>query len=158
VGTGALPVINTTNSNAAAPTYHLNNGYPVLVRSGNTPGVATPSAYYHGIAGGDNRQHPFWRSEVLQRVMNLTTVRTHQYAVWITIGFFEVKREGDIGMLLGGQPWLAYDTFGPEKGALDGSNARYRAFFLVDRLRLTGFDPGNAGIYRPAIVYRNRIK
>ena len=31
--------------------------------------------------------------------MNLTTVRTHQYAVWITIGFFEIKRQGDIGML-----------------------------------------------------------
>ena len=27
---------------------------------------------------------------MLQKVMNLTTVRTHQYAVWMTVGFFEV--------------------------------------------------------------------
>jgi len=90
--------------------------------------------------------------------MNLTTVRTHQYAVWITIGFFQVKRQGDMSMITSALPWLAYDLLGPEKGALDGTNVRYRSFYLLDRLRLTGFDPGNAGIYRQAIVYRNRIE
>ena len=32
-------------------------------------------------------------------MMNLTTPRTHQYAVWMTIGFFEVIRQGDLGTL-----------------------------------------------------------
>ena len=44
--------------------------------------------------------------------MNLTTVRTHQYAVWITVGFFEVTRQGDPGML-GQAPQPAYDILGP---------------------------------------------
>ena len=46
----------------------------------------------------DLKQHPYFRAEMLQKAMNLTTVRTHQYAVWITVGFFEVTRQGDLLM------------------------------------------------------------
>ncbi len=90
----------------------------------------------------DNRQHPYWRSEQLQRIMNLTTVRTHQYAVWITIGFFEVTKQGDLGMAAY-NPVAAYDIIGPELGAANGKNTRYRSFYLVDRLQLTGFNPAS---------------
>ena len=55
---------------------------------------------------------PTGGSEQLQRVMNLTTVRTHQYAVWITIGFFEVKRQGTWGCSPR-NPQLAFDIMGP---------------------------------------------
>ena len=34
---------------------------------------------------------------MMQRIMNQTTVRTHQYAVWITVGFFEIIKQGDLG-------------------------------------------------------------
>ena len=78
---------------------------------------------------------------MLQRVMNLTTVRTHQYAVWITVGFFEVKRRGDVGMIASGDPRLAFDILGPEIGLRGDKHLRYRGFFLVDRLKLDGFDP-----------------
>ena len=77
----------------------------------------------------------------LQRIMNLTTVRTHQYAVWITIGFFEVKQAGRPGDAVATNPQLAFDIMGPEVGAVNGKNVRYRGFFLVDRLKLTGFNP-----------------
>ena len=70
----------------------------------------------------DDRQHPYWRTEMLQKAMNLTTVRTHQYAVWITVGFFGVMRQGDIGMLAQGPPQLAFDVMGPEFGVIDGQN------------------------------------
>ena len=94
--------------------------------------------------------------------MNLTTVRTHQYAVWITIGFFEVKRQGDLAMANygAGTPAaaLAYDILGPEIGASTGETTRYRGFFLVDRLQLTGYDPNVIGSFRPAVVYRQTIE
>ena len=106
----------------------------------------------------DDRQHPYWRTELIQKAMNLTTVRTHQYAVWITIGFFEVKRQGDIAMLAQGAPQLAFDIMGPEVGALNGQNVRFRGFFLVDRLKLTGFNPGDAGAFHNAVVYRKVIQ
>jgi hypothetical protein len=114
-----------------------------------------------GDSGGTNNmaQHPYFRGEQMQRITNLTTVRTHQYAVWITIGFFEVKREGDIAMI--GDPTYptaAFDLLGPEIGAATGENTRYRSFFVVDRLKLTGFDPDAVGAFRPAVVYRRTIR
>ncbi len=87
--------------------------------------------------------------------MNLTTPRTHQYAVWVTIGFFEVKRLGDLGMFVY-NPTLAFDIMGREIGASNGKSVRFRAFYLVDRLRLTGFNPSSPSGFRQAIVYRTR--
>jgi hypothetical protein len=163
---GGLPPYTT-----AAATYSFNNGYPTLVASGNVPGVTNDSLggasaqttlgtganlkTYNQI---DYSQHPYWRTELLQRVMNLTTVRTHQYAVWITVGFFEVTRQGDIGMLATGTPQLAFDILGAEIGAVSGKSIRFRGFFLVDRLRLNGFDPTNTGSFRSAVVYRKVIQ
>ena len=118
--------------------------------SGPVSGTPTPIPI-------DNRQHPYWRSELLQKAMNLTTVRTHQYAVWITIGFFEVTRQGDL-LMAGTAPTLAYDVLGPEIGASSGQTTRYRSFFVVDRLQLTGYDPNVIGSFRPAVVYRQTIE
>jgi hypothetical protein len=137
------------------------NGYgPVPALSNpqlNGPYLGANSAT-GGSGNTDDRQHPYWRTEMLQKAMNLTTVRTHQYAVWITVGFFEVKRQGDIGMLAQGLPQLAFDVMGPEVGALNGRNVRYRGFFLVDRLKLTGFNPGDTGAWHSAVVYRKVVQ
>ncbi len=106
----------------------------------------------------DAREHPFWRIEMLQRVMNLTTVRTHQYAVWITVGFFEVKQRGNVAMIGSANPRLAFDVLGPEIGAIDHKSRRHRSFFLVDRLKLDGLDPTTVGHWRSAVVYRQSIQ
>ena len=110
----------------------------------------------------DTKQHPYFRTEMLQKAMNLTTVRTHQYAVWITVGFFEVTRQGDLLMAgaNAGTPAaaLAFDILGPEIGASTGQTTRFRGFFLVDRLQLTGYDPNVIGSFRPAVVYRQTIE
>jgi hypothetical protein len=105
----------------------------------------------------DMRQHPYFRSEWMQRVMNLTTVRTHQFAVWITVGLFEVTQAGDPQMAAL-NPVAAYDQLGLELGILEGTNTRYRGFFLLDRTRATGFNPTNPGDFRDVIVYRKTIE
>ncbi|MDG3003329.1 hypothetical protein [Paludisphaera mucosa] len=101
--------------------------------------------------------HPFWRSEWMQKMMNLSTVRTHQYAVWVTVGFFEVKSQGDPSMA-----WTdvnaAFDTLGREVGLVGGKNVRQRGFFIVDRLKLDGFDASNPGKFREAVLYRQVLK
>jgi hypothetical protein len=123
-----------------------------------TPTTATPNPQ----AIIDQKAHPYFRTEMLQKAMNLTTVRTHQYAVWITIGFFEVKRQGDLLMAGAGAGTAAatsaYDILGPEIGAATGQTTRYRGFFLVDRLQLTAYDPNVVGSFRPAVVYRQTIE
>lgn len=146
----------------------LTGGALNLFIPGNPTAEPAPPVQYQervafglgGTAGQPSMdQHPYFRSESMQRVMNLTTPRTHQFAVWITIGLFEVVREGDIAML--GNPLYsaaAFDVIGPEIGAATSENRRYRSFFVVDRLKLTGFDPDSVGAFRPAVVYRRTIE
>ena len=55
-------------------------------------------------------------------------------------------------------PVLAFDTLGPEIGATNGKSTRYRGFFLVDRLQLTGFNPASPTGFRQAVKYRQRIQ
>jgi hypothetical protein len=105
----------------------------------------------------DMRQQPFFRTEWMQRVMNLTTVRTHQFAVWITIGLFEVTATGDPQQAQT-NPQAAYDQLGPELGSLEGSSTRYHGFFVLDRTRATGFNPAVPGDFRDVIVYRKIIE
>jgi hypothetical protein len=113
--------------------------------------LAGPSFFLGSGAGVDRRQHPAFRSEWLQKVMSLTTVRTHQYAVWITIGLFEVARLGDPARLIPVQ-------LGPERVAPGGRRVRFRSFFILDRTRATGFDPGGLNGYRDVVIYRSRIE
>ena len=129
-----------------------------LTGTGSASSTFTPGA----TSVIDTKQHPYFRTEMLQKAMNLTTVRTHQYAVWITIGFFEVKRQGD-PLMANANPGtslatLGFDILGPEIGASTGKTTRYRGFFLVDRLQLTGYDPNVIGSFRPAVVYRQTIE
>jgi hypothetical protein len=127
----------------------------------NTVNLVNPvvpnTTYLGNSTAPDGGQHPYYRSEMLQRVMNLTTVRTHQYAVWITVGFFRVTRQGDPSLAYT-NPSLAYDQLGPEVGLPGGKKTRYRSFFIVDRTKLTGFDPSAPGNYRDAVIYRQTIQ
>ena len=83
--------------------------------------------------------------------MNLTTVRTHQFAVWVTVGFFEVLQPGDASTNIP-------DQLGREIGAQQGRNVRYRSFFLLDRTKATGFNPQDPGDFRDVVLYRRRIE
>ena len=99
----------------------------------------------------DMRRHPYYRTELIQKMSNLTTPRTHQFAVWLTVGFFEVAQSGD-------RAQLVPDVIGPEIGASSGSIVRNRAFFVIDRSKATGYDPRNPGDYRDVVVYSRRIE
>ncbi len=150
----------TAPSGGAAAATMISMAAPVTAAAVPLPAGVGSNVYY-GFGGTaanpDNRQHPLWRIEQLHHLMNLTTTRTHQYAVWITIGFFEIKRQGDLAMFAS-NPQLAFDVLGPEIGAANGKTTRYRGFYLVDRLQLTGFNPAASSGFRAAVTYRNRIQ
>lgn len=154
----ALPYGNVTVTPGNLVPY---NGHGTVPAPPNTQ-LNGPYLGANSTTGGsgatDDRQHPYWRTELLQKAMNLTTVRTHRYAVWVTVGFFQVKRQGNIGMLAQGPPQLAFDIIGPELSALYGARIRYRGYFLVDRLKLTGFNPGGTAAWHSAVVYRKVIQ
>lgn len=101
--------------------------------------------------GADRRRHPYFRTEMLQKVLNLGTVQTNQFAVWVTVGFFEVTKQGNAALAIP-------DQLGNELDALSGRSVRHRSFFIVDRSRAVGFNPSNPGSYADVVTYRRRIE
>ncbi len=76
------------------------------------------------------QQSAFFQLPLMQRLSNLTTTRSNDYAVWITVGFFEYKGSGNNAYI------------GREYGLDNGSRQRYRAFYMIDRTRPAGYEPG----------------
>jgi hypothetical protein len=171
-----MPTPPLYNSNAAQG-YDLvlgDNGQPEVNHPVKQPNLSNAfgNLFNPGLSGNrfarflggaddtDRRQHPYFRTEILQKVMNLTTVRTHQFAVWITVGFFQVVRQGNatyINTALGvHQPQP--DELGVEIDLELGKNRRFRSFFVLDRTRLNGFNPSNPQDFRDVVTYRRRIE
>ncbi len=108
------------------------------------------------VAGGETTnpdRNPFFRYQGLQRLGNLVTTRSNVYAVWITVGFFEV------------QPWGAIDAVHPdgyalgrEAGSDTGEIKRYRAFYIFDRSIPVGFQRGQDLNVEKAILLKRFIE
>jgi hypothetical protein len=87
---------------------------------------------------------PYFNYQGYQRVANLVTTHSNVFAVWITVGFFEV--DADVGRL--GQE-LDLDT---------GKARRHRAFYIIDRSVPVAFEPGKNHNVDCAIVLRRFIE
>lgn len=83
-------------------------------------------------------RHPAFRYQNLQRIGNLLTTRSNVYAVWITVGYFEVTPNP------GGVDVAHTDGYqlGQELGSDSGDVKRHRAFYIYDRTIPVGFEPG----------------
>ncbi len=107
-----------------------------------------PDANYGGYNNaGYNyaNQHPYFRYQNLMRLNNLLTTRSNVYAVWVTMGYFEVSpwdappQDGipdiDVAHPDGWQ-------LGAELGSDTGDIHRHRAFYIIDRSIPVGYEPG----------------
>jgi hypothetical protein len=97
-----------------------------------------------------NRNAAF-RYRNLQRLANLTTTRSNVYAIWITVGYFEVfPNPGgvDAGHSDGYQ-------LGVERGSDTGQIERHRGFYILDRSIPVGFERGfNHNVERAIVLKR----
>jgi hypothetical protein len=75
----------------------------------------------------DTNRNPFFHYQGLQRLGNLVTTRSNVYAVWITVGYFEVLPGGGLGR---------------ELGSDSGDVQRHKAFYVFDRSIPVGFQRG----------------
>ncbi|MEM9657267.1 MAG: hypothetical protein AAF961_02795, partial [Planctomycetota bacterium] len=126
-----------------------------------------------------NRHAAFYHA-ASTRLDNLLTTRSNVYAVWITIGFFEVEQAPpwlddsgqpgeyqsgvSVAEVFGGDQW-AYDQaypdgymLGREAGIDTGDNRRLRGFYVVDRTIPVGYQPGVDHHVEDAIRLQRRIE
>lgn len=79
-------------------------------------------------------RNAYFRYDAIQRLGNLVTTRSSVFAIWITVGYFEI--DPGTGDFLGTTPQSC------ELGADAGQIKRHRGFFIYDRSIPVGYERG----------------
>jgi hypothetical protein len=120
-----------------------------LFRSTERNGRQTPLFDYHSSALHNHTQRAaYFRYDCRQRLGNLVTSRSSVFAIWITVGYFEVDADGNV---LDGQ------NAGRELGTESGEVKRHRGFYIFDRSIPVAFEPGKNHNIDRAVLIRRRI-
>jgi hypothetical protein len=130
----------------------------------------------------DPYRNPYMMYQPMTRLGNLVTTRSNVYAVWVTVGYFEVEpapdwnsNEDNVQQRFGGDGTAGstatlaakalYDRvypegyrLGRELGADTGNTRRERAFYIIDRTLPVGFKPGDDLNVENTILVRRRIE
>lgn len=117
----------------------------------------------------------FFKYEPMIRLDSLVTTHSNVYAVWITIGFFEVEALEDTSPVLKNFPGVSTVAqgrldptfsrvypdgymYGKEDGLDEAAVRRLRGFYIIDRSRPVGFAPGVDNNVENAIRLKRRIE
>jgi hypothetical protein len=109
-------------------------------QGGTNTALFGPNTYDPGTASdykNASRQRPFALSNI-ERLSNLTTTRSNVYAIWVTVGYFEVfpDTSNTQYQVQGGY------RMGNEIGSDTGEISRHRGFAIIDRTIPVGYERG----------------
>ncbi|MCO6456738.1 MAG: hypothetical protein J5I93_15675 [Pirellulaceae bacterium] len=105
----------------------------------------------------DTRRNPALRYQGLQRLSNLVTTHSNVFAIWITVGYFEVQASPvPPSNAISAHP----DGYmlGPEIGEDSGTVRRHRSFYIIDRSMPVGYIPGENRDVDRAVLLRRFIE
>jgi hypothetical protein len=100
----------------------------------------------------NNLRNPYFRYQGLQKIGNMAGTQSNVFAVWITIGNFEVENG-----LIDAQHPDGY-RLSQEIGADSGEIQRHRAFYIIDRSIPVCFEPGENHNVDRAVLLRRFIE
>ena len=127
-------------------------------KPGNTPLFAAGQIINNKNYNSAMR-NPYFRYQQLMRLGNLTTTRSNVYAIWITLGFFEVSSLDENGDTL---PVDVNYKDGyrlvQELGSDTGEVRRHREFYIVDRAIPFAFERGKNHNVHDAILLSRQIE
>lgn len=121
----------------------------------------------------NSERNGFFRYQPMVRLDNLTTGRSNVYAVWVTIGFFEVEDAEEYRSNFNAAHAALTPTerdelfkkvypdgyaFAREDGVDVGNTRRLRGFYIIDRTKMAGFEPGADHNVENVIRLRRRIE
>ena len=94
----------------------------------------------------NQNRNAYFYYEGLHRLGNLITTRSNVFAVWITLGYFEVR------------PHPEGYRLSQEIGSDIGQVRRHRAFYVIDRSIPVAFEPGRSHNVDRAVLIRRFIE
>ena len=102
----------------------------------------------------DADRNPYFRYQALARLGNLVTTRSNVYAIWITVGYFQVSPNPN------GADAAHPDGYqlGQELGSDTGEIERHRAFYIYDRTIPVGFVRGQDTNVEHGLLLRRYIE
>ena len=113
----------------------------------------------------DPNRSTFFRYQGLQRLGNITTTRSNVYAVWLTVGYFEVENPLTVNPVSATWSQAQFDAvypdgyaIGKEAGSDTGEFTRHRAFYLIDRSIPVGFERGEDHNVEDTILIKRFIE
>ncbi|QDS93405.1 hypothetical protein FF011L_21750 [Roseimaritima multifibrata] len=99
-----------------------------------------PADTLNGITAADTPgRHPYFQVNEIARLPNLVSNNSNTFAMWVTVAMFEVDTA--TGNVLG------------EYNADQGTNKRYRAFYIIDRSVPVACEPGKEHNVKDTILF-----
>jgi hypothetical protein len=145
----------------------INEIQATLLRKSNTnPNpLFQQSPTDYGVNPGDIiDRNPYFHYKDIMRLPNLTTTRSNVYALWVTVGYFEVTPVD-----VSNKPWITTPAqkqqiypdgyeLGQELGSDTGEIVRHRGFYMIDRSIPVGFQRGQDMNVDKAILLKRFIE